>query len=53
MRNPSEYRKRLPGLGNILICKGFPSPAFTLVRAYAEATSIGLKKNSTVSYHKE
>ena len=46
MQKPSEYRKRLPSLGNVLICKGFPSPAFTLVRAYAEASAVGLMKNS-------
>jgi hypothetical protein len=46
MRKPSEYRKRLSGLGNILIYKGFPSPAFTLVRAYAETSAVGLMKNS-------
>lgn len=36
MRKPSKYRKRLPCLGNILICKDFPSLASTLARVYAE-----------------
>jgi hypothetical protein len=46
MRKPSEYRKHLPALGNILICKDFPSLAFTPVRAYTESTVVGIVKNS-------